>query len=117
MLKIRINPVMDIQRDLRRQLSSLDSEIGELERVLPQLGGLSGMDTVQMGLRRQRDRLEESRRTLNRMLQCIEKTILYYNSCEDRICDFAQQEIIVYRRHKIGVSDLGSISGLLQSVF
>lgn len=117
MLKIRVNPVMEIQQNLRQQLGSLDSEIGELERVLSQLGGLSGMDAVLMGLRRQRNRLEESRRTLDRMLQCIGKVILYYNSCEDRICDYALQEIIVYRRHRIGVSDLGSISGLLQSIY
>lgn len=108
---------MEIQQNLRQQLGSLDSEIGELERVLQQLGGLSGMDAVLMGLRRQRNRLEESRRTLDRMLQCIEKTILYYNSCEDRICDFALQEIIVYRRRRVGVSNLGTISGMLQSVF
>lgn len=117
MLKLRINLVMEIQQNLRQQLGSLDSEIGELERVLPQLGGLSGMDGVLMGLRRQRDRLEESRRTLDRMLQCIEKTVLYYDSCEDRICDYAQQEIIVYRRSRIGMSDLGGISSLLQSIY
>ena len=117
MLKIRINPVIDVQQNLKQQLRSLDNEIGETEQVMRQLSGLSGMDAVLMGLRRQRDRMEESRRTLYRMIQCLEKVFLYYNSCEDRICDYAQQEIIVYRRHRIGTSDLGNISDLLRSIF
>lgn len=116
MLKIRIDQAMDVQQNLKQQLRSLDNEIGETEQVMQQLSGLSGMDAVLMGLRRQRDRLEESRRTLDRMQQCMEQVILCYDSCEDRICDYAQQEIIVYRRHRIGTGSLSSISGLLQSV-
>lgn len=116
MLKIRMNQAIDIQQNLERQLRFLDNQTGDLEQVMQQLGGLSGMDGVLMGLRRQRDRMEESRRTLNRMIQCLEKTILYYNSCEDRICDYAQQEAILYRRYIIGASSLRNISGLLQSV-
>lgn len=117
MLRIKLNPSMDIQQNLVRQLRSLDNEIGEIEHVMQQLGGLSGMDAVLMGLRRRRDQLEESRRTLDRMQKCLEKVILSYDSCEDRLCDYAQQEIIVYRRHSIGTSSLDNISGLLQSVF
>lgn len=116
MLEIRINQTMDVQQNLEHQLRSLDNQIGDMEQVMQRLGGLSGMDGVLMGLRRQKDRLEESRRTLGRMAECLEKTILYYNSCEDRICDYAQQEIILYRRHLIGTSSLSGISGLLQSV-
>lgn len=116
MLKIRMNQAIDVQQNLERQLRHLDGQIGDLEQVMQQLNGLSGMDGVLMGLRRQRDRLEESRRTFYRMTQCLEKTILYYSSCEDRICDYAQQEAIVYRRYIIGASSLSNISGMLQSV-
>jgi len=117
MLKIRISQVIDVQQNLKQQLGRLNNEIGDMEQVMQQLNGLSGMDEVQMALRRRRDQLEESYRTLNRMIQCIEKAVLYYSSCEERICDNAQQEIIVYRRHRIGISNLSNISGLLQSVF
>ncbi|MDE7028952.1 MAG: hypothetical protein K2P63_03125 [Lachnospiraceae bacterium] len=116
MLKIRIDQAIYVQQNLLQQLRSLDSAIGELEQAMQQLNGLSGMDGVLMGLRRQKDRLEESRRTLDRMSRCMEQTILYYNSCEDRICDYALQEIIIYRRHRIGTSNLSGLSGLLQSI-
>lgn len=116
MLKIRMNQSIDVQQNLGHQLRFLDNQTDELEQVMQQLNGLSGMDGVLMGLRRQRDKIEESRRTLDRMVQCLEKAVLYYNSCEDRICDYAQQEAIIYRRYIIGASSLSNISGLLQSV-
>lgn len=116
MLKVRMNQVIYVQENLEQQLYSLNNQIGEMEQVMRGLGYLSDMDGPLAGLRRQRDRLEESKRTLDRMVQCLDNVILYYNSCENRICDYALQESIVYRRHGIGTNNLQNISGLLQSV-
>lgn len=90
MLKIKIIQSKDVEHNMRRGLHSIDERISELECVIQQLGSLSGMDGVQAGLRREKGRLEESRRTLDTMIKCLDKTILSYNSCEDRICDNAE---------------------------
>lgn len=116
MLKIRIIPSKDVEQNMRRQMYYFDERITELERVIQQLGSLSGMDGAQAALRREKGRLEESRRTLDRMIKCLEKTILSYNSCENRICDNAQQEAVIYRRRIIGLSDLGTVSAMLRAV-
>ncbi|MBQ6787680.1 MAG: hypothetical protein IJO85_08160 [Lachnospiraceae bacterium] len=116
MLEIRMNQVIYVQENLEQQLVSLNNQIWEIEQVMQRLNYQSGMEGSLAGLRRQKDRLAESKRTLDRMVQCLEKMILYYNSCENRICDYALQEVVVYRRHVVGINNLQNISGLLQSV-
>lgn len=116
MLKIRMNQVIYVQESLERQLRSLNNQIWEIEQVMQQMNCLSDMERPLWGLRRQKDRLEEERRTLDRMEQCLHRVITYYNSCESRICDYAEQEAVVYRRHAVGTSRLENISDMLQSV-
>ena len=116
MLKVRIDQAIYVRENLEQQRYSLNNQIWDMEQVMQRLNCLSDMDGPMAALRRQKERLEESKRTLDRMSQCLDKTILYYNSCENRISDYAQQETIVYRRHAIGTNNLQNISGMLRSV-
>ena len=116
MLEVVINQAVYVQENLEQQRNFLNNQIWELERVMQDLNGLSDMAGPLSALRRERESLQESKRTLDKMAQCLEKTILYYNSCENRICDDVQQEAIVYRRHTIGTGSPQNISELPHSV-
>lgn len=116
MLRIRMNQTVKVWEDLQQQLRFLNNQIWDIEQVMQRINSMSDMDGPMAALRRQKEKLEESKRTLDRMARCLDKANLYYNSCENRICDYAQQETILYRRHAIGTNNLQNISNLLQSV-
>lgn len=116
MLEVVINQAVYVQENLEQQRNFLNNQIWELERVMQDLNGLSDMSGPLSALRRERERLQESKRTLDEMAQCLDKTILYYNICENRIYDYVQQEAIVYRRHTIGTDSPQNTSGLPHSV-
>lgn len=116
MLGVKIDHAAYVQENLEQQLRFLDNQLWDLEQVMQRLNSLSSMDGVLERLRKQRTQLEEARRTLDRMAQCLNKAILYYNSCENRIGDYAQQEAVAYKRHIIGTSSLQNISDLLHFV-
>lgn len=114
MLSVRISPMAIVQNNLEQYKRQIDNQIWEMEQVLSRLNGLSDMDGPIAGLRGQIANLEEADRYMDRMSRCLNQTIQNYNSCENRICDYAQQEAVVYARHRIGTNDLHNISDMLQ---
>lgn len=88
----------------------------ETEAIIRELGSLSGMGEVLTRLKAQHGTMQEENRALRQMMQALDKTVLYYRNCENRICENGEQSMIRYARREIGMNDFSRISNLLGEV-
>lgn len=89
----------------------------ETEAIIRDLSSLSGMGEVLTRLRTEYGRMQEEARVLGQMMQGLDKTVLYYRNCENRICENAEQSAIRYVRREIGMNDFSQIANLLGEIF
>jgi type II secretory pathway component GspD/PulD (secretin) len=101
---------------LETQVYDLKNQMCELENVVKSIKGLSGMDDVIERLEKQSSNLEQEYRQLNRMLQALNKILVYYSKCENRILDNGEQSVILYNRKKVGTNDFSGILNILNSI-
>lgn len=116
MFRIVTNQAMEDCIQLEQCVSQLVMQNMEAETVARELGSLSGMGETLIRLRGELGRMQEEGRILRQMMQGLDRTILYYRNCENRICENAEQGVIRYRRKEIVMNDLSKISDLLGEV-
>ena len=101
---------------LEKQVSEISGQIYELEQVIRELRNLSGMDGPIAGLSHQVSEMEFQHTVLKQMLMAFNKAILTYISCENRICDNGEQNVIMYNRQEVNINDLSDISDILNGI-
>ena len=101
---------------LEKQVSEISWKIFELEHVIRELRSLSDMDGPIAELTRQVSEMELQYTILKQMMMALNKAILTYMSCENRICNYGEQNVIIYNRQEIGVNDLSDISDILNGI-
>lgn len=116
MFSVRLDRMCDDCVQLERQMSELNQLNMDLEYAIRALSSLSGMDDLIARLRTQKSCMEAEHIHLGQMAQGLDKIILDYTSCENRICDNGEQSVIRYVRRDIGTNDFGRISGILGTI-
>ena len=101
---------------LEKQVSELSGQIYELEHAIRELRSLSGMDGPVAELTHQISEMEFQHTVLKQMMMAFNKAILTYMSCENRICDYGEQNVIIYNRQEVGINDLSDISDILNGI-
>lgn len=116
MFSIVTNQAIEDCVQLEKSVSQFVTLNIETESIIRELGTLSGMGDIILRLRGAHGRMQEENRVLRQMMQGLDKTVLYYMNCENRICENAEQSMIRYVRREIGMNDLSQISDLLGEV-
>ncbi len=116
MFSVITGQVIQECNQLEKQVSELYEETAELEHVVRELKNLSGMDNVIAGLMDCHAQMEFEDMVLKQMAQGLHKSIVNYMQCENRICDDAEQNVIVYERQEIGVNDFSSVTDILMGM-
>jgi predicted double-glycine peptidase len=116
MFGIKLNQVIKECESLETQVRDIKNQMLELENVKRNIKGLSGMDTVIKKLNTQSENIEQEYSQLNQMLQALNKIVLYYSKCENRILDNGEQSIIVYHRKEVGTNDFTGIISILNGI-
>lgn len=101
---------------LEKQVFGLSGQVAELEQAIRELRSLSYMAEPIARLERQRSEMEFQHTVLRQMMLALNRTTLDYMSCENRICDNAEQNVISYIRQEIGVNDFSDISNILNGI-
>ena len=101
---------------LEKQVSELSGQMMELEQVIKELRSLSYMTEPVARLEHQHSEMEFQYNVLKQMMLALNKTILNYMSCENRICDNGEQNVVVYARQEIGVNDFSDITKILSGL-
>lgn len=107
--------IQDCSR-LEKQVSELSGQMIELEQVIRELRSLSYMTEPVARLEHQHSEMEFQYNVLKQMMLALNKTILNYMSCENRICDNGEQNVILYARQEIGVNDFSDITKILSGI-
>ena len=112
MFSIVTNQAIEDCVQLEKSVSQFVTLNAETESIIRELGILSGMEDIILRLRGTHGRMQEENRVLRQMMQELDKTLLYYMNCENRICGNAEQSMIRYVRREIAGNDLSQIPGL-----
>ena len=99
---------------LEKQVFSLREQITETEQTVCGLGQLSGLDETIEKLKHLRADMESQCDTMRRMMMALNRCVLDYMSCENRICDNGEQNVARYRRQAIGANDFSAIADILE---
>lgn len=116
MFSIIISQVIQECDQLEKQVHELSEQTVELERVIGELGGLFGMEDVIARLRVQRAEVDSERMALGQMASGLGRAVSDYTHCENRICDAAEQNVILYARQEIGINDFTDITNILSGM-
>lgn len=107
--------IQDCSR-LEKQVSELSGQIIELEQAIKELRSLSYMTEPVARLEHQHSQMDFQYNVLRQMMLALNKTILNYMSCENRICDNGEQNVILYARQEIGINDFSDITKILSGI-
>lgn len=116
MFSIVKNQAIEECSRIERQVSVFSEQAIELEQAIRGLRRLSGMDEPIARLLNQCAKMDFQYTVLKQMMQALNKSTINYMSCENRICDYSEQNVIVYARQEIGVNDFSSITNILSGI-
>lgn len=116
MFSIIVDQVIQDCNQLEKQVSELFMQMMELEQAKKELQSLSYMAELVARLEHQYSQMDYQYNVLRQMMFALNKTILNYLSCENRICDNSEQNVILYRRQEVGVNDFSDIYNILNGI-
>ena len=102
---------------LEEQVSELLACELELEQAVRELRELSGMEGLIEGLMQRYLEIEDEFIILNQILLVLNKTILNYLDCENRICSNTEESVIFHTGWEIGTNDFSGISDILNKIW
>ncbi len=95
MFRIDIKAMDEAVLELQRHIRKLNQAIGETESVVSGLSGISNMWQIRDTLRKEIDKMEVQRRSLQDMLKSLREIQFCYKACEKSIINHAEAS---YRR-------------------
>lgn len=116
MFSIVTNQAIEDCVQLERCVSGFLVQNLEMEAIIREVESLSGMEEILARLKSQHGIMQEENRVLRQMMQALDKTILSYRNCENRICENGEQSMIRYARREIGMNYFSHISELFGTV-
>lgn len=116
MFSILINQAIQDCNNLEKQISELYDQMMELEQAIRELRTLSCMEEPISKLEHQYLEMDFQYAILRQMMLGLNKIILDYMNCENRICDNGEQNVTLYTRQEIGINDLSNISNILSGI-
>ena len=116
MFSILINQAIQECAHIEKQAAGLSNQVIELEQAIKAIRSLSSMEEPVARLEKLRQEMESEQMGLHQMMWALNKTILNYLSCENRICDNGEQNVALYVRQEIGVNDFSDITKILSGI-
>lgn len=116
MFSIKTDAIIDSCTQLESHTAVLRQLNMDLEDVIRNLGSLSLLEEQTARLKNQKEELGEEQRSLWQMAQGLDKAVLYYIHCENRICDYAEEGVVRFMRREAGISRLQRIVPFLEEI-
>ena len=113
MFEIQVERTIEDCAALADQVNEMRMLPDETLRAQSILSGMSGMDGPVAALGRVISEMEEEHQTLRNVSQGLDKILWIYQNGENRICDNAEQNLILYKRMDFMNVSLKVISEIL----
>ncbi len=101
---------------MERETSELSAQGMELDGAISELKSLSAMGEAVTKLEHLRVQLDTEDMILRQMAQALNKALLYYMSCENRVCGNAEQSVVTYAQRETGMNRFSAIADILDGI-
>lgn len=99
---------------IESQVRELFSLAEELEKVMQAAAFIPGMEEITVRLRKELAQVREEENVLLQMLQALDKILLNYAGCEDRILNEFEQNVYFFKPRDVGVFQIPKVSDLVK---
>lgn len=96
------------------QVRTLYSLAEELEKIMQAAAFMPDMEEIADRLGRELVQVREEEAILRQMLQALDKILLNYTGCEDRILNEFEQNVYFFKPRDVGVFQIPKVSDLIK---
>ncbi len=96
------------------QVRTLFSLAEELEKVMQAVAFIPGMENIVIRLGRELVQIQEEETVLRQLLQALDKILLNYTGCEDRIINDFEQNVYFFKPRDVGIFQIPKVSDLIR---
>ena len=96
------------------QVRTLYSLAEELEKVMQSVALIPDMEEIAVRLGKELLRVREEEDVLRQMLQALDKILLNYTGCENRILNEFEQNIYFFKPRDMGIFQIPRVSDLIK---
>lgn len=101
---------------MERETLELSAQGIKLDEAISELKSLSAMGEAVTRLEHLRVQLDTEDMILRQMAQALNKALLYYINCENRVCGNAEQSVVTYAQRKAGMNRFSAIADILGGI-
>ena len=112
-MKVIINQLQDGCRRIEWQIRLLSYAIDELEVVIGKITSFSGMGNLEGVLRYNFGQLLEEEELLRQMLLVLDKVLISYTDCENKILSQYEQNQYSFVHKQMGILQISKISSII----
>lgn len=116
MFNVKISPLVDECVNLNQQVYELNNQTYEVAQMIRKLQEMEGFEGFISKLRTENSKFELNINVLNQMSRVLDKTILYYLNCENKICENGEQSTIRFKKKDRVSNDLNGIVNAVNSI-
>lgn len=116
MFSIMTGHVIQECSQLEAQVSEITGQMLQLEEAIRELRSISCMEEAVARLEYLYSEMDSERTVLRQMMLGLNQTVLSYLSCENRICDHGEQNVLYHARRETGINDFSGISNILSGL-
>lgn len=114
MFQVIIMQLYNSCSQIEQQVRTLSGVVEELESIIPTVSALSGTEELVDRLNGDLRDLREEELLLRQMLQVLNKILLNYVNCEDRLINEFEQNIYFFQPKEMGVFQIQKVSDLIR---
>lgn len=96
------------------QVRTLFSLAEEMEKVILAAALVPGMEEIAIRLEKELVQVREEENILRQMLQALDKVLINYTGCEDRIINEFEQNVYFFKPRDVGVFQIPKVSDLVR---
>jgi len=113
MFQVIIMQLYNSCSQIEQQVRTLSGVVEELESIIPTVSVLPGAEELADRLNGDLRDLREEELLLRQMLQVLNKILLNYVNCEDRLINEFEQNIYFFQPKELGVFQIQKVSDLI----
>lgn len=114
MFHVMISQLQSNCEQLEQQVRILSFAVGDLSNTISGVASLSGMEEIVRQMRKQLTDMQEEESILRQMLQVLNKVLLNYFHCEDRIINELEADNYYFISRDIGTFEIPSSNRLIR---
>lgn len=116
MFSVRISPLVDACANMSQQAYRLNNQIYEIEQIIRQVEAQESISHLAQNIKVTKDKYVNDVNKYHQMSRVLDKSIIYYLNCENKICDNGEQCAIIFQRKTRVNNDLNKVISAIKNI-